>query len=389
MTRVDDRLAASKAALDRLSDSDRALDHDCQVRRINGEIGPDPPPIGDVVVRLPVTPAVRPDNPMAAFEQWIVTDEQVAELQETRLIWRRLIAHGHVSVWSSPANGGKTTLARLAAAELAADGWSVWYFQEDAGAGDIPALQRHAKENNYRMLTASFRGASPADQLVLLDELAHSGCDLAQFVLFFDTMKKYIDLMSKRGAREFFATMRTLTQRGATVVLLGHTNKHRTPDGQLVFEGVGDVRNDVDELIYIDATDKDSQGVRMLTMNPDKVRCMAERCSFRLDTATMHVEVMDRIVDAAALRARAAQMADDAEAIRAIRDALMDGGMKLAALAREASEMSGIRDGTIRRVIERYASQDPDDPDALWIETRMNVHNVRYFSLPVSRAKQA
>lgn len=154
MTRSDDRIAAGRAALDDLAAADRALAEAGPVRKINGELGPDPPQPAGVVLLRPVPTTARPDNPMAVFERYIVTDEQVAELQETRLIWRRLIAHGHVAVWSAPANGGKTTLARMAAAELAADGWSVWYFQEDAGSGDLPALQRHAKEHGYRMLTA-------------------------------------------------------------------------------------------------------------------------------------------------------------------------------------------------------------------------------------------
>ena len=381
MTRSDERLAAGRAALDEVAAADRALLDDGPIRHVVGELGPEPPPVG-VVVRLPAPVAARAENPMAQFERYVVTDEQVSELQETRLIWRHLIAHGHVAVWSAPANGGKTTIARMAAAELAADGWSVWYFQEDASAGDLPALQRHAKEHGYRMLTASFTNASPQDQFEQLEGLAHTDCDLSKFVMYFDTMKKYIDLMSKRGAREFFQIMRALTQRGATIVLLGHTNKHRTPDGQLIFEGVGDVRNDVDELIYIDATDKDSDGVRILTMDPDKVRCMAQRCSFRLDTATMKIEAMDRIVDAAAVRARAAQMVEDDDAIRAIRNALMDGGMKLMALASEAAKESGISERTIRKIIDRYSSQDPKDADALWIENRMQTQNVRYFSLP-------
>ena len=70
---------------------------------------------------------------------------------------------------------------------------------------------------------------------------------LGNIVLIVDTLKKFVELMSKGGARLFFSLMRALTQRGATVILLGHTNKHRGPDGKLVFEGVGDVRADVDE----------------------------------------------------------------------------------------------------------------------------------------------
>ena len=205
------------------------------------------------------------DDPIAALSQFFVTDEQVRAMKQTRLIWRDLIAMSHLAVWSAPGNGGKTSLATFAAGELA-DEFSVLYFQEDASAGDLPALHQHAASHGYQLLNSTLADASPEDQIKVLQQLIQGGADLGGFVLFFDTLKKYTDLMSKGGTRAFFKLMRGLTQRGATVVLLGHTNKHKGTDGKLIFEGVGDVRNDVDELLYIESTEKDASGGVMLRM---------------------------------------------------------------------------------------------------------------------------
>lgn len=321
-------------------------------------------------------------DPMAALGQWIVTDEQVQQMKDTRLIWRDIIAASHLSVWSAPGNGGKTTLARFAAGELAQAGHKVLFFQEDASAGDLPALFRHAKQHGYQLLNSTLSGSAPEDQVKVLRELARGGADLSEFVLFFDTLKKYADLMHKGSSREFFNVMRALTQRGAAVELLGHTNKHKGPDGKLVFEGVGDVRNDVDELFYIEATDKDAAGIVTLTIKPDKWRCQVREATFLLDTKTMIVTASDEVVDVGGILDRQRQMERDTATIVAVREALRHGGMNIVRLTEQASKDTGIGFKATRAVIDRYAREDAADPDALWIKTYMRTNNVIHISRP-------
>lgn len=319
-------------------------------------------------------------DPLGALSQWLVTEEQVQTMKETRLIWRDLIASSHLSVWSAPGNGGKTSLAKFAASELARD-FTVLFFQEDASAGDLPALFEHAKTYGYRMLNSTLAGSSPEDQISALRNLARDGAELGGFVMFFDTLKKYVDLMSKGGSRGFFQLMRGLTQRGATVVLLGHTNKHKGVDGKLIFEGVGDVRNDVDELIYIEATDKDPNGVVTLTMRPDKVRCAIREATFTLDTRTMEVRALDHVVDVSSILAATRQQQEDAQLIACFREALRRGGMKHTDLIDGVIKASGATRRRVQDVFDRYCSEQPSDGHALWIETRMRVNNTRHIAL--------
>jgi hypothetical protein len=321
------------------------------------------------------------DDPLAALAPFFVTEDQVLKMKATTMIWRGHIAQAHAAVWSAPPNGGKTTLARKAAAELAADGWSVLFFQEDAGAGDLPMLHAHAAQHGYKLLNSALAGGVPDDQITALHALVRGGADLSNYVMFFDTLKKYVDLMSKNGSREFFRLMRALTQRGATVILLGHTNKHRGPDGKLVFEGVGDVRSDVDEMLYIEASDKDALGVVILTVKPDKVRCKVVEASYRLDTNTMTVEPLDEVVDVVAQRRRAEQEAEDAALIVAVRHALRTTGMPKYRLIQQVAAATDVGERTVRAVVNRYLGTDPQDPHALWLETYIRANNTRYVSL--------
>lgn len=320
------------------------------------------------------------DDPLAALGRFFVTDEQVQAMQRTRMIWRDIIAMSHIGVWSAPGNGGKTSLATFAAGELA-DEFEVLFFQEDASAGDLPALHQHATRHGYRLLNSTLAGASPEEQIKVLRGLTQGCADLAGYVMFFDTLKKYTDLMSKGGTRAFFQLMRALTQRGATVVLLGHTNKHKGVDGKLIFEGVGDVRNDVDELLYIDATEKDPDGVVTLTIRPDKTRCKVREATFTLDTKTMRVRALDQVVNVAAIVDRQRRQEADAPLIEQIRQALSKGGSNYTDLLDRVAKASDKSRRVVRDVLDRYCSEDLDNPDALWIETRMRLNNTRHIAL--------
>lgn len=363
--------------------------HDAVLARELSRLPPDmpEPPLeayddGQAAV-APALPKRTPD-PLSAMAAWIVTEDQVAKMEATRLIWRDVIALAHVAAWVSPANGGKTTIAKAAAADLASDGYQVMFFQEDASAGDLPDLFDHAKDHGYKLLNSTLSGSDPEQQVEVLQGLAQDGADLGSYVLIFDTLKKYSDLMSKRGSREFFKTMRALSQRGATVLLLGHTNKHRDPAGKLVFEGVGDVRNDVDELVYIESTEKDAQGFVTLTMTPDKVRAKVKPLSFRLDTHRMRLEPMDRVVDVAARNRADEQRRADQELIGLVTKCLRNGGKNRTQLVVEVYDLArgtshSRRD--VERVIAEYCSTDPTSPTALWIETRMRMNNGRHIGL--------
>lgn len=331
--------------------------------------------------RLPATPV----DPLAALQRFAITDAQVQEMTDTRMVYGDMIALQHIAAWCSPANGGKTTIAKDAAGELAPD-FTVLFFQEDAGAGDLPALHRHAKAHGYHLLNSTLANASPDDQIKVLRGFVKAGSSLDGYVFFFDTLKKYTDLMSKGGTRAFFQLMRALTQLGATVVLLGHTNKNKGIDGKLVFEGVGDVRNDVDELLYIEATPKDPAGLVTLTVKPDKVRCAVRETTFQLDTKSMDLHRLNHVVDVEAINQAQRQQQEDHEIIALVQDALTGGGMNHTALLDRVVRDSKRSRTVVQRVVDRYLSNDPKDPRALWIETRLRANNTRHVGLKVRAA---
>jgi len=320
-------------------------------------------------------------DPLAALARFALTDEQVEKMQQTRMICRGVIAHQHLVALLGPAGSGKTAIATDIIARDLAPRFRVMYFQEDAGAGDLPRLHEHARHCGYELLNSTLAGSTTDAQISALRGLSVSDVDLSNAVMVFDTVKKFVDLMSKGGTRAFMTMMRALTQRGATVILLGHTNKHRGPDGKLVFEGVGDVRNDVDELLYIEAGEKDADGIVTLTIKPDKARCAVRKVSFRLNTTTMQATELPRVVDVAAELADRKQREQDAELIGAARSALAAGGLAHSELIKRVCAETGQGRNSVAKVVNRYLSDDPNDSHALWLETRFFTNNTRHVSL--------
>jgi hypothetical protein len=319
-------------------------------------------------------------DPLAALTGLATTDEQMENMEATKIIYGGVIADKHLIVLAAPGNGGKTTIMKHIAAELSKAGYTVFVFQEDAGAGDLPALHKHAMDNGYRLLNSTLANTTPEVQLVLLKRFVREGANLDGFVMFFDTLKKYTDLMSKGGARAFFTLMRGLTQRGATVVLLGHTNKHVGLDGKLVFEGVADVRNDVDELFYIESTKPDTQNRVLLTMTPDKQRAPVKPLTFELSIDTMSVRVLERAVNVREMQRMEAMREEDAPVNEAIGQEIAYTGMNRTALVELVASKTGHGAKSVGRTLDRHCTTDKACTVSLWLETRIRVNNVRHIA---------
>ena len=52
-------------------------------------------------------------------------------------------------------------------------------------------------------------------------------------------------MIDKDRLKKVTQIFRKLSSRGATLLLLGHTNKHKNHEGDFVFEGTQDLRADV------------------------------------------------------------------------------------------------------------------------------------------------
>jgi len=224
-------------------------------------------------------------------------ESHVAEMQDAVFIVNELIVRGHMVAIVAPANSGKTALMIHFAVQIARQGYQLLYVNVDAGPDDLKRHFEHSKKHGYKLIAPdAILGKSPRDVLVEFQRYLKTGVDLSNTVIVLDTLKKFVDVIEKRAAKELYSLLRGLTVRGCTVVLLGHTNKHTNKDNQTIYEGTADLRNDVDELIYLDAQKDEAKSVLRITTRPDKVRANIKPRSFLVHLPDRWVEELDQAV---------------------------------------------------------------------------------------------
>ncbi len=224
-------------------------------------------------------------NSFAAIEGCALTTDEFMNLKDAKMLVDGLIPQSHIVNIAAPPNAGKTTITMHLCEELAKKGKRIWYINSDCPPDAAKAYYNMAaKYGNFTMILPDFKGIPIQDVHALLDRAVESGECMDDVLIVFDTMKKSIDMMGKSGVSKFYKWLRKFPPLGATIILLMHTNKYPDPTtGKLIFEGVGDILNDTDELFYLYAADQDGGG-KKVTIEHEKVRAF----DLREATFTIH-----------------------------------------------------------------------------------------------------
>jgi len=79
--------------------------------------------------------------------------------------------------------------------------------------------------------------------------------------------------MKKDQTSIFGDVVRRFTSHGGTVIMLAHTNKHRGPDGKLIYSGTSDLMDDADGSYSLDIVNEDpSTHIRTVVFESLKAR---------------------------------------------------------------------------------------------------------------------
>lgn len=216
-------------------------------------------------------------------KRFVISDEELNRIRDARWLYPNLIIEGHIVVIAAEPNGGKTTIFEFIASQIANNmGKRVIYVNADIASSDLLRARDNSLEGKYTLLTPDFIiGESMTSVVRELINLNKSAVDLSDKVYIFDTMKKMADVITKKESKGLMKVLRGLTAKGATIVLLAHTNKYKDADGNPIFEGTIDVKADADELIYFIPLKK-HDGSMVVSTKPDKVRGIFESITFNI-----------------------------------------------------------------------------------------------------------
>ncbi len=176
-------------------------------------------------------------------------NQMEANLENDFYVFEELALSGQITIFYGWPNTGKTLFfLRFIIDAINADRISaekVIYVNADDSYKGLFTKAKIADKFGFNMISPAEAGVSPQNILELLEGIAEEG-DAEGVIILLDTLKKFADMMSKRSQAELYETLRRLNAKGGTVIIAGHANKHKDPDGKLVYEGTSDTKNDVD-----------------------------------------------------------------------------------------------------------------------------------------------
>jgi len=316
------------------------------------------------------------NNPFLDLMTMEVTKETVEKLDDAKFIYSQLIVAGHFIVFCAKANGGKTTIMVYVSAELAKAGYRVLYINADASASDLKTYAEHAHDHGYTLLNPDLTNGSAEKVITSLKGMSQQlEADYSKTVLILDTLKKFADLMQKSKAKEFNNILRALTAKGMTIICLAHTNKYNDADGKPIFEGTGDLRNDVDELIYFIPV-KNEDGTMTVSTDADKVRAKVENMSFSI-SADGEVSVLDGYVDTLSIAHEQRQYKEDESIIEFIQGEIGFESKTVAQLYKKSKDAElGIAKRRLQAILNRYAEGKSKNPK--WLAMPVPTNGYRY-----------
>ncbi|EKD87975.1 MAG: hypothetical protein ACD_35C00110G0001 [uncultured bacterium] len=299
--------------------------------------------------------AIDPVNLLRGFE---VNTHYVEKLGKEEFYYPNLIIKRHVITIIAMPGGAKTTFCFFHAAPFLADnGLKVWYIDADSPASDHKRMKELADRHGFKFLNPDCNpGTTMEGLLSTLQQIADAHSELEGWIIFVDTLKKVADLMSKNSVKNFYQLARKLANLGATVVLLGHANKYRDKDGSLVFEGVGDIRADSDELIYFERKSNQNGGIDVTTIiNPDKgakVRGLFKAISFHV-SPQREISFYEKPLPVIDRTATAVPKATDDEIVAAAKKYLFSRNEPVVQrqLVQQAADLTGTGVERVRRII--------------------------------------
>ena len=321
------------------------------------------------------TPPAGASASLEWLDEFRLTEDEVAAIKDPEWAITNIAPRGHLVAIAAPGGAGKTTIL-FHLVKQHSHKFNVVYVHADTNPADAKSYYEDAMEHDVIYLTPDMKvGKSMSNVVSRLEALANSDADLNDELWVFDTLKKMTDMIDKSRLKGLLQTLRKLSSRGMTVILLAHTNKHPDAEGNHVFEGTGDLRADVDELIYLEKMKEHEKLV--VSTRPDKVRAEVNKMTFEIDN-DRNVTVRDSHVDVVKAKADASRREKDEPLIEIIEQAIRSGESlqsQILAFCKANGTFS------IRKVQNILSFYSKPGSEQRWVREREQEHNRLRYSL--------
>jgi len=304
---------------------------------------------------------------------------------------------GQATVFYAQFNTGKTLLTLWLLTEAIKEhrvlGSNVFYINADDTYKGLVTKNVIAEKYGFHMIAPNQNGFDPEAmqgymRQMIDDETAHGK------IIILDTVKKFTDTMDKKTGSAFMKRAREFVQAGGTLIMLGHTNKHKNKEtGKVVYGGTNDIASDADCVYTIDTIGNSGTSKEVIFENiksrgdvePQKVfsyALKAEHYSELLESVT--VATSEDMEKASKAKETQDRLATHWDAIEAIETALKNG-----ATARDDVIKEAMNDGVSRSKITKALKEFTGDKlidGALWRVEKGEKNAKSYFLLTETTA---
>lgn len=203
------------------------------------------------------------------------------------------LAFGQTTIFFARSNVGKTFISAwlLEQAHLKGkDLRNVTYIDADNGVGQAIGRVRALQDSgmNYIIPKISFNDKVPTVEGVkeIMQQLIDARSTGGHFLII-DTLKKFADIMNKREYSKFMDLCRQFTAGGGGILLLTHTNKHKTAEGKEVMSGTADGLQDADCVFSMERISDVEPGYDHVVFEAEKVRLpVTRKATFKIKAAS-------------------------------------------------------------------------------------------------------
>ena len=195
------------------------------------------------------------DFAISLVENFEMNKNERERLSNLNYLYEGLIVQGYHHFIYGAAGSGKTTLTMHIALNIATmnPDMTILYFYLDGThqmASQISLYLEHQGIYNIKILTTG----TATEYKIAMEQMIKEDINLDKIIFIYDTFKFLTsDINMKNANKEAMHFIKRLTNKGATFISIGHSNK----DGERQ-SGTAEIEQDSDALIRIDGIKKDN-----------------------------------------------------------------------------------------------------------------------------------
>lgn len=300
------------------------------------------------------------------------SEKMEAQMLQDKFILGRLAILGQSTIIYAKPNHGKTLLMLWLLIEAIKleeiNPRDVFYINADDNHKGATQKLKLAENHGFRMLVPGYKGFNTgllAEYLAALinQDTAHGK------VLILDTVKKFTDIMDKKKGSAFGESVRQFVTHGGSVIMLAHTNKHRSAEGKLIFSGTSDLVDDCDAAYTLDVVNEDNvsgnRTVKFINIKNRGDNALEEVYEYnygegfnytdRLNSIRAVGEDEKRIVELYAKRSQAYERNRDI--VNIISSLIQGGTTKKTELIKAAMDTSGLSKNVVSRALVEHEGE--------------------------------